>query len=360
MAAILHDPNNHAPPVSAADVWADCEAAAPVPRRAAGLALPEKRVACAHATANSRKPVPQGLHIDVCRLVPNASPALERAGITEYNGAVVRLEQALDELPFQALKVIPAMALIAPEPPREQRVEELEWGKTRHHPLRWLMIAGASTAVLLVAALTAQESLLTTTKKERNNHLELAEDIVPEEVKGFECDGTSEANARAMVAAYATVTAEGGREHGSLRGRKPDFSPYQVYFVREGDCLRIDWEATQGLGETSFDSLQRGVGSGGVIRAYATPGTFYSLAFPETEYRSYKVIAPDREQVVWGYLRTDSAAAAALKKAFEPAERGDATGSELPVTLRLAPPPAGAQKNQWLIGEMLHIDWVCP
>ena len=38
----------------------------------------------------------------------------------------------------------------------------------------------------------------------------------------------------------------------------------------------------------------------------------------------------------------------------------DGRRTEQAVTLRLTTPPAAAQKNQWLIGEMLHIDWVSP
>ena len=33
---------------------------------------------------------------------------------------------------------------------------------------------------------------------------------------------------------------------------------------------------------------------------------------------------------------------------------------ELPMTVILSPPAPGAQKNQWLITEMLHNDWVSP
>jgi len=63
---------------------------------------------------------------------------------------------------------------------------------------------------------------------------------------------------------------------------------------------------------------------------------------------------------VWGYVKSDDPAAAALLKVFESAKNDGELPTEQAMTLRLTPPPAGAQKNQWLIGEMLHIDWVSP
>jgi len=355
------------------------------------------------------------LRIEVRSPARIAAPAAGCATITEYGTEVVRLEQTLDEQPFQAANVIPAMELTKREAPRELHGEGQDWGKAHHHPMRWLVAAGASAAVLLVAALAGQKLYLTTQKNPRAVHLELVDEVMPEEVKGFEIDGACEASARSMVAAYAkartpaevlpllreaarltprltrdwqpwqapadwqpareavwSVTAEGGRGHGTLRGRKPDFTPFQVCFIREGDALRIDWEATEGLGDTDFATLQKGRGTGGIIRAYVAPESFYSLTFPETEYHSYKVLAPDREQVVWGYAKAGSAAAVALLKVFEAAAQGDeanvgqpiaqrqVSGAEQAMSLRLSPAPEGAQKNQWLIGEMLHIDWVSP
>jgi len=321
----------------------------------------------------------------------------------EYGGEVVRLEQALTEGPFQAAKIIPAQPLTAAGGARELQGEGQDWGQTRPHPLRWLVMAGVLVGGVLVAALATQELLRTPKAKARTAGLELVEPTQVEPMQGFELDGPSEENARALLAAYAVATtpkaviplirnaprltqrltqnwhawqvpanwlpahnatwqisAAGGRNHGCLSGRKPDFTPYQVFFVREGEALRIDWEATEGLGDATFATLARGRGMGGTIRTYATPENFYSLVFPETEFRSYKLLAADHEQVVWGYVKLGDPAAAALLKVFESAMNNGELPAEQAITLRLTPPPAGAQKNQWLIGEMLHIDWVSP
>jgi len=407
MALNLHDPNNHAPPLSAMDVWDDGGESTHPPRESGGVRLPTKRVLAARAavTAPASTPEPHGLRIDVRRATRATSSApAEWVPIKEYGGAVVKLEQVLAEGPFQAAKVIPALELTAPEDRRGLPGEGQDWGRARHLPLlRWLVIAGTAVGGVLVAALATQELMLAPKPKAPAAHLEVVELATSEEMRGFELDGPCEANARALLAAYAKATtpeavvplihdgarlaarlnedwqpwhapaewlpsrnaewrisADGGKCHGCLSGRKPDFAPYQAYFVRDGDALRIDWEATEGVGEVTFATLVRGIGSGGLIRTYATAENFYSLRFPESEFRSYKLLAPDREQVVWGYLKLDSPAAAALLKEFKSAESEGTTPAELAITLRVSPPPDGAQKNQWLIGEMLHIGWVSP
>ena len=404
MAADLHDPNNHVPAVSAADVWDD-EGLAPPARESGAMVLPDKRGAAVPGIANAmpRPPAAGGLRIDVAAPAPRAAPPMARLAIKEYGGEVMKLAQAPDEGPFQAANTIPAWTLTGRQEPLHLHGEGQDWGRDRHHPLRWLVLAGAGAALLLMAALAAQELFLSQKKKPAAPVLALAEEVPIKQVDGFELDGPCEETARAMVAAYAKATTvaevvplirdaarlaprltqdwqpwhapadwqppreaawkvimEGGLAYGQLCGRKPDFTPFRVYFVRLGKTLQIDWEATQGLGDTEFATLERGVGSGGVIRAYLAPENFYSQRFPETEYRSYKVLAPDRAHVIWGYAPANGTAAAALLHAFDAATRDDETAAQLPMTLRLTPAPAGAQKNQWLIGELLHIDWVSP
>jgi hypothetical protein len=404
MAADLHDPNNHVPAVSAADVWDDGGLASPA-RESGARVLPDRQVAAVHGIANAmpRPPEAGGLRIDASPPARRAVPAEGRMAIKEYGGGVVKLPQAPDEGPFQAANVIPAMTLTVRDDPQHLHGEGPDWGRNRHYPLRWLMAAGAGAALLLMAALAAQELLLSQKKKPAAPAIALTEDVKVEQINGFELDGPCEGSARAMVAAYAKattaaelvplirdaarltprltqdwqpwhapadwqppreatwmVTAESRRGFAYLSGRKPDFSPFRVYFVRSGKALQIDWEATQGLGDATFPTLERGAGSGGVIRAFLTPENFYSQKFPESGYRSYKVLAPDRAHVIWGYAQANSATAAALLQAFEAAARDNETAAQLPMTLRLTPAPAGAQKNQWLIGELLHIDWVSP
>ena len=410
MTTNLLDPNNHAPPVAAADMWNDVDELPSLTHEPVGVILPNKRERAVPAPSHtgSIDAPPPGLRINVISAARqstttaavSAAPAVT---INEYGGEIVRLEQAQTKGLFQATKAIPAQPLVAVPNTRDLQGEGHDWGRTSPNPLRWLILAGAGVGGVLVAALATQELLLTPKPRAQITCPELVETPPIAQIHGFELDGPCEENARALLATYAKTTspdavlplirdaprltsrltqdwqpwqvpadwspnrnatwrvsADGGKSHGCLSGRRPDYTSYQVFFVLEGEALRIDWEATEGLGDSNFSMLTRGRGAGGVIRSYVTPENFYSLVFPETQFRSYKLMAADHEQVVWGYVKLGDSAAAALFKVFESAENDGISATEQAVTLRLTTPPAGAQKNQWLIGEMLHIDWVSP
>ena len=407
MASNLHDPNNHAPPVAAADVWDDGDGWPHQAREPRCVVLPQRRLRAAPGPpgCGSCHAEPPGLRIDIQAVARQAVTGATAVPIQEYGGEVVRLEQvaAVTEGPFHAEKIIPPQPLAVWQDPRELQGEGKDWGKARPHPLRWLLIAGAGVGGVLVAALATQELALAPKSKPLGESLELIEEAKIEQMQGFELEGPCEENARSLLTLYARATtpeavlpliadaprllqritqawhpwqapadwqpareatwqvsSEGDRGHGCLSGRKPDFTPYRAFFVREGEALRIDWEATEGLGEATFAMLATGRGTGGIIRSYVTPENFYSLVFPETGFRSYKLLAADREQILWGYVKLDDPAAAELLKVFNTTENDAGTPTEQAIILRLTPPPAGAQKNQWIIGEMLHIDWVLP
>ncbi len=316
---------------------------------------------------------------------------------------MVKLEPQHEEGAFQASMVIPAGELTLPEAPQKLQGEGKDWGLAYNTPKLWMWGACLAVAAVLVTALATQELYLMKRKAPRSQPIEVVKEAQIEEVTGFEIGGPSEEVARTMAAAYAQaktleevlplirnaprlaarlkldwqpwnapphwqpareamwdVSGKGGIGHGLLHGQKPDFSRYAIYFVCEGESLRIDWEATQGLGDADFSTLVRGVGSGGVTRAFMAPANFYSLIFPESEFRSFKMLAPDREHVLWGYAKLGTPAESALVKAFSADNLPESANAVQPITLRLTPGPKGAQKNQWLIGEMLHIDWVCP
>ncbi|KAB2638621.1 MAG: hypothetical protein DVB25_07365 [Verrucomicrobia bacterium] len=405
MSSNLHDPNNHVPPVAASDMWDDGDPLPHQTRDPGGVVLPRRRQQSAPAAATGTPPQMElpGLRINVQAAARQAVANAAAVPVKEYGGEVVRLKQAVAEGPFQAEQVIAPQALGVWQDPRKLQGESTHWGTARQHPLRWLLLAGVGVGAVVVAALATHELLLMPKFKPLSESLELVEEAKIEQMQGFELDGPCEENARSLLAAYAMtsspeavlplirdaqrltrrltqdwqpwqvpadwlpargatwqVSAADGRSYGCLSGRKPNFAPYRAFFVREGEALRIDWEATEGLGEATFAMLARGRGEGGVIRTYTTPENFYSLVFPESEFRSYKLLAADHEHIVWGYVPLDTPAATMLLKAFEAATNDGLPPTEQAMILRLTPPPTGAQKNQWIIGEMLHIDWVLP
>jgi hypothetical protein len=394
------DPHNHAPPVAPGDEWADGLGTAE-PVASPRLARRVKRA------TQPPVPVPEpartgpemGIHIDIKRPVrqlPVDEPAVPAA-------AVLKLESVTAETPFQAKQTIAPAPQEASEHPRGLQGEGVEWGRHSFIATRWMAVSACGVVLLVVLALVTQEVWLRTSKAAVAPAIVMSTEEPLEEVAGFELDGSSESQARDLLDTYARATtveevvplirkgpalaarlkldwqpwrppehwqepfqaawlasSEGGISHGQLRGLKPDFSKFRVYFVREGDALKIDWEATQALGDASFETLQKGKGTGGRVRAFAKLEYFFTEHFPEDSFHSFRLQAMDDEQFVWGYSRIGSPADASLMRIFEPGVISSEAVAEVPVTLRLEPGPDGCQKNQWLIGEMLHIDWVSP
>lgn len=371
------------------------------------LVLPPKReIAPAEAApVRSRSKVEMGLQIGIkLRAGRNGTPHDGPAPADDQE--VIKLECPSADQPFQAnLTIAPPVEPPAEEPrtPGKPMAESPEWGGKTGHSLRWIVGSGLGVVALLVLALVTQERWLKEPAAEEPQTIGLA-DVEPlEEIEGFETDGTSEVQSRALLATFAKARQadeilplirqpeavaervrlhwqawntppdwevspeavwhtgyEKGRGFGILVGTTPDFKPFRAYFVRDQGVLKLDWEATQGVGDAPFEMLERGAGSGGVVRAYVKSDSFFTAVFPEADYRSFKVAAPDHEGVVWGYAKRGGQAEEAISALFPAGMFLESEKSELPMTLRLGPPPAGSQKNQWLILEMLHNEWVSP
>lgn len=404
MASPDFDPHNHAPPVSADDEWADAHGAVDVPMPSR-LTLPEKRVSPPPeaATERSRSRPEMGVQIDVERSLRRAVAADTAPEDGASDQVVVKLEALSSETGFQAKQTIAATA--DSQVPAAQHFHDGGRARGRQSKIsnRWIAASTGGVVLVVVVALVGHERWVRESKSAPPPVVELPKDEPIAQVAGFELESSSETEARELLARYAqatrpadvlplirnpkslaarlpldwqpwavppdwqpplgaswSVNAGGGRNHGLLRGIKPDFTKFRVYFVREDDGLRIDWEATQGMGDASFDVLQRGQGTGGKLRTFAKLENFYTLTFPEESYHSFRLLAPDGEQAIWGYSRLGSPADLRMMEVFEPGVIRAEGKSELPVTVRLEPGPDGCQKNQWLIGEMLHIEWVSP
>lgn len=145
-----------------------------------------------------------------------------------------------------------------------------------------------------------------------------------------------------------------------LTGRKGDFSRFEMVFVREGGQLKLDWEASDGIGEVQIAELRAGTGSGsGAVRAVVQPSTHFTAAFPEAEFRSYRLADASGNHFVWGFARQGSAVEAALNAEFNEGTVLMEKSSELRATLRLAA-ASGQGTMCHEITEMLHKGWVSP
>jgi hypothetical protein len=156
------------------------------------------------------------------------------------------------------------------------------------------------------------------------------------------------------------ITQESGRPAICLAGRKGDFSRFEMVFVREGDGLKLDWEASLGIGEVQIAELRDGVPvAGRTVRALVRPADFHPAEFPEDRFRSYQLGDAGGEHFVWAFAPAGSAVAAAFEAEFNEGTVLLKKSGETRATVRLAA-AGGAGGNCFELTEMLHKGWVTP
>jgi hypothetical protein len=145
-----------------------------------------------------------------------------------------------------------------------------------------------------------------------------------------------------------------------LAGRRGDFSPFLMQFVREDGRLLIDWEASHGIGEVQVAELAADrVADQQLVRAVIRPDNFFTRDFPEEKFRSYQLLDEHGEHRVWAYAALDSEVAALLATEFNEGSVLLAQGGDTRVTVRLSG-PVGVGAKCFVITEMLHKGWVSP
>jgi hypothetical protein len=146
-----------------------------------------------------------------------------------------------------------------------------------------------------------------------------------------------------------------------LRGAKRDFSHFEVIFVRENGHLKIDWEASHGIGEAQLSELRKSktVVTGAKVRVVVQPGGFYTPEFPESDYRSYQLVGAGGDEFVWAFVRRSTRTANLLEAEFNENSVLLEKTAAIPATLRISG-PLREGVNLFEITEMLHKGWVSP
>jgi hypothetical protein len=149
-----------------------------------------------------------------------------------------------------------------------------------------------------------------------------------------------------------------GQLVGLLEGTFPNGSPFEAYFVNQGDRLKIDWKATSVFGTANFKQLRDGIGDGSEIRGTITNSSFYTAIWPEADFQSYCLTYPGVEISIWCYARRGDASFQALAPVFSKGLIIDNSSNSQNVTLNLVRGASSALPNQWLIREILHLNWL--
>lgn len=413
----FHDPNNHVPEVTAGDDWDDGVVDAWDDDGSGKTLLPGKRAANEKPAFREVKKDEEdkGIEIDVNILEkvsrdPKGGGSVQRLEVQEHVPKLLAPEVA--PLP----KVVPKQVIEKPvvdeeHPPEEDRrqraADQDNWGKEKTVPVRWMLVSGGVLAlvVLLIAIFLPKmgwenekratsifsqievESM--TSAPSDKTDMDLGENVEEDAKKlmGIFVNAKSPEEILPVVRDRARVeaairerwkpmnlpagwtipdTAEwairkaGKRDFGYLGGFYPDITAFHYYFVRENDRVVIDWEASTGYSQTRFEDLVKNQGDGGAVRGILAPADLYTVSLPEADYQCYRLGSPNQELSVWGYVKRDTPAAEQLAQLFVQGAIPREIFTEYPITVSLAKAPADSLPNQWLITEMLHIDWISP
>jgi hypothetical protein len=147
-----------------------------------------------------------------------------------------------------------------------------------------------------------------------------------------------------------------------MEGKKGDFTAFDVHFVREAGLLKIDWEASEGVGDCSVLDLREGFkADNSVVRVKVVASNFYTTMFPESEFRSYQLSDSSRYEFVWAFAPIGSPEAEFLSKVLNEDSMilRDEDSKVVPLTLKLSGPKAAGVKI-FLITGILQKGWVTP
>jgi len=399
----LPNPNNHVPETSPDDGWVDPGEARPesVPKR---FVLPIRRTAADPSPRRVSQSV--GLRIESKSARRESSDIAGRIEVNEIGRSVVRLGEGVPPPPKVERHYTFHEKAAPGESGKNQNGESREWGMVRRHPMLWIVGMGVAMGLLVTFSLMVLPAINAPNVPGKNPVEWALRAEEGEKIEGMEALNlllTQQPEARQIFRAYAqaSVVEEivplikdgkaleetlrslwdplklpsswdldedsswdiqefSGQAYAVMEGYLPDKTKFSAYFTRQSNRLVLDWKASVAFGTATFENLVEGKGDTAEIRGEISPADYYSSIWPEAEYRNYRLTSPDRKTSIWCYVRRGEATEAAIAPLFNQGVILGETQATWKITLRLAPGPAESLPNQWLIGEMLHIDWATP
>lgn len=393
------DPNNHVPDVAGDDAWDD---AAAVPRLEPLARIPSRGARHGAPVGTSLKPE-AGIRIDGPNQPKKPDQDTRRLKVETIGASVVRLETEVAPPRVERIVTFHERPTLSADS-HQNRGEGSDWGKKHTISPRWILAMGATVVTLVVLGMLALPSInapnavlpeaqapphqpdahekslsivaLNRLLDRQPEAIQIYRSFVaaahPDEIDPLirDAPGMRETLRQwwqpmrlpgqwepAADSGWQVMELE-GHPCALLSGRLPDNSKFQAYFVADGDKLLLDWKATTGFGTAHFKDLEQGRGTGSEIRGEISLTDFYTLEFPEKDYQSFRFVSPDREHFLWCYASRDSAAYPKISNELLSGAIVEKVADSKKVTLHLERGSDGTLPNQWLIQDLLQIDWV--
>lgn len=156
--------------------------------------------------------------------------------------------------------------------------------------------------------------------------------------------------------------------HLTLFTEDEDFLPTRVYFVNQGEELKLDWFASVSWSAYSFTGLKTAIKSeatklesGVLVRCLLRRrNEFYAGPYNEDEHAAYMILSPDEMQYFWTYVDRGSDLDTELRKLLDHGSFVVDLKKDVLVTLRLRRGKKDALPLQLELMELIHPEWVTP
>lgn len=343
------------------------------------------------------------------RIVLPPSQGAKRLRVKEIGAAQEPAAQRVPKMyPNSDFKKVEKTAKNAALPQRRfSRGERADWGeKGARGSLQWMLYTGIGVVALVVVAVVLSDPSGGNKSREKS----MFSQLVPEETDagagGDDSDmmamlTAGQEEAKGIFAKYATakstadfmgilhrpeevsalveerweplgvetgwkpddqavwmVMDQHGSRYGSLEGGLPNFSSFRAFFRQDGDALKMDWKATVGYCSSDFATLRKGQGDGSEVRAWLSPADFHTFPLPEGEFRAFRLGSPDGQDSLWGYAKVDGELDAKLIAQFMPSQITGEAQTEVAVVVSLERGPTESLPNQWMITNLVRLNWL--
>lgn len=145
-------------------------------------------------------------------------------------------------------------------------------------------------------------------------------------------------------------------------GPRADYSTFRAYFVRDGEDLVFDVDATEGWSQVPIVELPAATLEGpSLTRGWVAKEPHFDARSDATKYSWYQILTPDLIDFVWAYTEANGALDELLKTELNYGRVIGDRKREFRAAITLAPAEVeGFQKDEFLLEELVAVDWVLP